>query len=243
MNINEALAGEYSFYKDSSLAMASYQEFGFHIEENFFSPEHCDFLIAEGNNLSGARAENFKPVLMPHNENPVFFDVMKEKKTVDIVNKLVGGTPVGIQTQFFYCKPGTRGFSLHQDNFYVEAADGCFASVWIGLVDTTPQNGGMIVYPGSHKEGNLPVRKLNLEHDPKQDRNANNEETAVPANYLPCNLSLTRGSALFIHAYLVHGSNTNQSNASRYAVLNLYLKAGEKFRSGNSAQRQPLALT
>ncbi len=84
---------------------------------------------------------------------------------------------------------------------------------------------------------------MNLSLDPKQDRNANNEETEVPAKYSPHHLSLSRGSALFIHAYLVHGSNSNQSDSSRYAVLNLYLKQGEKFRSGNSAQRQPLALT
>jgi phytanoyl-CoA hydroxylase len=242
MTIEQALAGDFSFFKDPEAAMISYQEYGFHIEKDFFSHEHCDFLIGEGNNLAGARAQVFKPALMPHIENPIFFDVMKEKKTVEIIGKLVGGTPVGIQTQFFYCKPGTRGFSLHQDNFYIEAGDGAFASVWIGLVDSSSHNGGMIIYPGSHKEGNLPVRKLNLELDPKQDRNANNEETEVPSKYSLFNLTLSKGSALFLHAYLVHGSNSNQSESSRYAVLNLYLKAGEKFRSGNSAQRQPMVL-
>jgi phytanoyl-CoA hydroxylase len=243
MNIDKALAAEYSFDEDPALALSSYNEYGFHIEKNFYTPEYCDFLISEGNNLSGARAQNFKPALMPHIENPLFFEVMKQQKTVSIINQLVGGTPVGIQTQFFYCKPGTRGFSLHQDNFYVEAAGNSFASVWIGLVDSSAQNGGLIIYPGSHKEGNLPVRKLNLELDPGQDRNANNEETAVPEQYKPTNLTMSKGSALFLHAYLVHGSNNNSTDSSRYAVLNLYLKAGEKFRSGNSAQRQPLALT
>jgi phytanoyl-CoA hydroxylase len=243
MKLSDAMAGNYSFNKDAHLAMLAYEEFGFHIEKDFFTTEYCDFLIEEGNNLSGARAGNFKPALMPHHENPVFFDVMKEKKTVNIVETLIGGAAVGIQTQFFYCQPGTRGFSLHQDNFYVEAAGESFASVWIGLVDSSAHNGGLIIYPGSHKEGNLPVRKLQLEVDPKQDRNANNEETAVPGKYQAHNLIMTKGSAFFIHAYLVHGSNSNQSNTARYAALNLYLKAGEKFRSGNSAQRQPLALT
>ncbi len=243
MSIEQALAGNYSFFTDPVPAYANYQEFGFHIEKNFFTPEYCQFLIGQGNNLAAAKSEIYKPALMPHIENPIFFEVMKEKKTVEIIGKLVGGTPVGIQTQFFYCKPGTRGFSLHQDNFYVEAGAGSFASVWIGLVDSSASNGGMIVYPGSHKEGNLPIQKLSLNVDPKQDRNANNEETVVPPQYIPHNLTLSMGSALFIHAYLVHGSNNNQSDTSRYAVLNLYLKEGEKFRSGNSAQRQPLALT
>jgi phytanoyl-CoA hydroxylase len=242
MNLQDALDARYSFYDVLELALKSYNEFGFHVEKGLFTPEYCDLLMAAGNDLSGARAENFKPVLMPHRENAVFFEAMKDKKTVAIINKLVGGTPVGIQTQFFYCKPGTRGFSLHQDNFYVEAGLGCFASVWVGLVNSNQENGGMIVYPGSHQEGNLPVRKLNLIPDPKQDRNANNEETAVPAQYKPYHLTLSKGDGLFIHAHLVHGSNDNNSQLPRNSVLNLYLKQGETFRSGHSAQRQPLEL-
>jgi phytanoyl-CoA hydroxylase len=242
MSLEQAVNGEYSFYREPEIALAKYQEFGFHLEKALFTPDYCETLIAAGNNLAGAQAGNFKPALMPHREDTIFFDALKNKKVVAVINHLVGGTPVGIQTQFFYCQPGTRGFSLHQDNFYVEADQGKFASVWVGLVDSGPSNGGILVYPGSHAEGNLPVKKLNLTPDPKQDRNANNEATDVPNKYQAYNLTLARGTGLFLHAHTVHGSNDNQSNKPRYSVLNLYLQEGEKFRSGQSAQRQPIAL-
>ncbi|HEX4046056.1 MAG TPA: phytanoyl-CoA dioxygenase family protein [Gammaproteobacteria bacterium] len=242
MNIEQALQGNYSFSVHPEMALQQYQELGFHVEKNLFDLAYCDFLIEQAYTLPAAQVKNFKPVLMPHKENPVFLEAMKNAKVVNVMEKLVGGTPAGIQTQFFYCKPGTRGFSLHQDNFYVQAEHNQFVSIWVALVDTFPGNGGMIIYPGSHKEGDLPVRKLDLELDPGQDRNANNEETVVPEAYRPVHLTLQKGSALFIHAHLVHGSNTNQSDQSRYALLNLYIREGTAFRSGNSAQRIPITL-
>jgi phytanoyl-CoA hydroxylase len=244
MILNEALLGEYSFYKDSALALASYKNFGFHIEKKFFTPEYCDFLIAAGNNLAAAQAQNFKPAMMPHKENEVFLEALKFNKASDILRQIIGGTPTGLQSQFFYCKAGTRGFSLHQDNYYVEAAPAdSFVSIWVALVNAASENGGLIIYPESHKEGRLDVRPLNLGIDPNQDKNANNEETIVPGNYTPCDLSLSKGDALFIHAHLVHGSHANKSNNYRYSLLNLYLKEGETFRSGNSARREPIALS
>lgn len=243
MAIKGALEGNYSFLIDPELALENYNNFGFHIEKDFLDASYCNLLVQEGQTLSGAMANNFKPALMIHKEKKLFLDELKNKKTVAILHKLMGGTPTGLQTQFFYCKPGTRGFSLHQDNFYVQARYDVFISVWVSLVDTHENNGGLIVYPGSHKEGQLPVRKLDLDLDPKQDKNANNEETIVPKSYQPCNLTLGKGSALFIHSHVVHGSNDNKSNDSRYSLLNLYIKEGEAFRSGNSARREPIILT
>jgi phytanoyl-CoA hydroxylase len=244
MSIERALTGGYSFFNEPELAIHSYQEHGFHIEKNFFTPEYCDFLINAGNNLSGARAQNFRPAMMPHKESEAFLEALKYHKANQILKQIIGGTPTGLQSQFFYCKPGTRGFSLHQDNYYVEATPAeSFISIWVPLVDTTSENGGLIIYPGTNKAGRLEVRQLSLQDDPNQDKNANNEETVVPTEYQACNLSLSRGTALFIHAHLVHASHDNKSNANRYSVLNLYLKEGQPFRSGNSARREPVMLS
>lgn len=242
MNLEKALAGEYSFNQDPENAYNAYKEFGFHVEKEFFETDYCDYLIDQGNKLAQTRENNFKPALMPHKENSIFLEAMKHPKAVELIAKFVGGKPVGIQTQFFYCIPGTRGFSLHQDNFYVEADDNQFTSLWVALVDTNKNNGGLIIYPGSHKEGNLPVRRLQLSNDPGQDRNANNEETIVPSHIQSYNLTLAKGSALFIHAHVVHGSHSNLSDERRYSLLNLYVREGTIFRSGSSANRQPIAL-
>lgn len=180
--------------------------------------------------------------MMPHRTNPIYLEAMRHPKIAAIMNQLISGRAMGLQTELFYCKPGTRGFSLHQDNFFVQAPLGAFASAWIALTDTYPEKGGLIVYPGSHKEGLLPVRKLTLDKDTAQDPNANNEETIVPPQYPAVNASVPKGAALFIHGHLVHGSNPNKTNEWRYVLLNTYVREGESFRAGNYAQREAIGL-
>ncbi len=231
-----------SFFENRDNAVANYHQVGFHIEENIFTPEQCDNYIRIANELSAAKQGDFKPFMMPHRERPEFLDAMKDKRIVQIIDAFVGGNAVGLQSQFFFCKPGTRGFSMHQDNFFVQAKHGVFVSAWIALVDTTPNNAGLIVYPGTHIEGDLPVRKLSLVRDINQDPNANNEEVIIPEKYKETHLSVKQGSVLFIHGHVVHGSNPNLSNADRSVLLNTYIKDGEAFRSGAYAQRSPLNL-
>lgn len=231
-----------SFFQNEAEALKQYHELGFHIEEKLFTPEECDQLIEAAKDLENAKNETYRPQMMPHRQNDLYLTAMRKPKLVTIMNKLVGGKAVGLQTELFYCKPGTRGFSLHQDNFFVQAPIGVFASAWVALTDTYEEKGGLIVYPGSHKEGLLPVRKLELAKDTAQDPNANNEETIVPPQYKAINASVPRGAVLFIHGHVVHGSNPNRSNEWRHVLLNTYIREGEPFRPGNYAQREAITL-
>lgn len=232
-----------SFFTNPEQAMAAYLELGYHIEENLFSDEECEKLIAASAELESAKSGTYRPQMMPHRQNEIYLEAMRHPKLKFIMDKLIEGNAMGLQTEFFYCKPGTRGFSLHQDNFFVQAPFGVFASSWIALTDTYPEKGGLIVYPKSHKEGLLPVRKLSLEKDTRQDPNANNEETIVPPQYQLMNARVPKGAALFIHGHLVHGSNPNQTDEWRYVMLNTYIREGEAFRPGNYAQRETVTLT
>lgn len=231
-----------SFFTNPEKALSTYHELGFHIEENIFSPEECEELIVASRNLENAKNETFRPQMMPHRVDPIYLNAMRKPSLVTIMNQLVDGKAVGLQTELFYCKPGTRGFSLHQDNFFVQAPYGLFASAWIALTDTYTEKGGLIVYPGSHKEGLLPVRKLDLAKDSSQDPNANNEETVVPEKYQAINARVPRGAVLFIHGHVVHGSNPNRTNEWRHVLLNTYIREGESFRPGNYAQREAVQL-
>src|SRR3990167_6502606 len=233
---------QYSFRNDPKKALDDYFELGYHIEENVFSPQECQALIKAGHELEDAKQAIFRPCMMPHRQSSVFLEAMKKTFLVNTISTLVGGQAAGLQSELFYCKPGTRGFSLHQDNFYVEAADGVFASAWTALTDTYLDKGGLIIYPGSHKEGNLPVRKLSLVADTSQDPNANNEETVVPAQYPLVNAAVPQGASLFIHGHLVHGSNPNKTEEWRHVLLTTYIKSGEKFRAGYYAKRAEVEL-
>lgn len=226
----------------SKEALDAYHQNGYHIAENIFTAAECAQLIAAAQTLTNAQNNTFRPQMMPHREQPLYLESLRKPGLVKIMNQLVNGLATGLQTEFFFCKPGTRGFSLHQDNFFVEAPIDAFASAWIALTDTYAEKGGLIVYPGSHKEGLLPVRKLNLPKEIAQDPNANNEETMVPEKYQPINARVPQGAVLFIHGHVVHGSNPNQTNEWRYVLLNTYLRKGETYRPGHYAQREAIEL-
>lgn len=214
-----------------------FEEDGYAVQPNIFSPDECAALIEAGTSLADFKAGITKPAMMPHRDNLLILQTMKNPTIVSTMEQLVGGKISGLQTEFFYCKPGTRGFSLHQDNFFVQAPFGTFASAWVALTDTYADKGGLIVYPGTHKEGILPVRKLELGKDAGQDPNANNEETIVPAQYSPINASVPQGAALYIHGHVVHGSNPNITDQWRYVLLITYVRKGSPFRPGNYAAR------
>jgi phytanoyl-CoA hydroxylase len=231
-----------SFFEHPEDALQSYHELGYHIEENIYTDEECADLIEASKKLESAVNGSYRPQMMPHRQEDIYLQAMRKPNLVEIISKLVDGKASGLQSEFFYSKPSVRGFSLHQDNFFVQAPAGAFASAWIALTDTYPEKGGLIIYPGSHKEGQLPVRKLELEKDSGQDPNANNEETVVPSQYPETHISVPKGAALFIHGHLVHGSNANRTNEWRYVLLNTYIREGEKFRPGNYARREAVAL-
>lgn len=231
-----------SYFKDPEAAYDAYLENGFHIEENLFTDAECQELIAASGSLENAINKTYRPEMMPHRQNPLYFKIMSNPSLIRIMNKLINGKAMGLQTEFFFCKPGTRGFSLHQDNFFVEAPYNAFASAWVALTDTYAEKGGLIVYPGSHKEGTLPVRKIKLNEDQGQDPNANNEETIVPDKYQRVNVAVPKGAVLFIHGHLVHGSNPNITQEWRYVLLNTYIREGVAFRRGNYAKREAMEL-
>lgn len=229
--------------KNHKKILSDFNQHGYHIEPAVFTFEECDHLIAQSHDFENARSGSYRPQMMPHRINDAYLNALKNKKIVNLIEIFCEGEPVGLQTEFFFCKPGTRGFSLHQDNFFVEANYGVFLTAWVALTDIYPEKGGLIVYPGSHKEGLLPIRKICVEASVSQDPNANNEECVVPEVYKPVHATVPKGSALFIHGHLVHASNMNTTNEFRYVLLCTYIRAGEKFRVGKYAQRNVVQLT
>ena len=231
-------------FKDGpEAALKFYRENGYHIELDLYSEAECSSLIKESEKFDSYKNGSMRPQMMPHRISDIYLEAMKKKNVVQIMDRLCGGEVYGIQSEFFYGKPSVRGFSLHQDNFYVEAGDEVFASAWAALTDVHEEKGSLILYPQSHKEGKLPTRKLDLPEDKSQDPNANDQETIVPEKYKPVNVVVPKGAVVFIHGNVVHGSNKNSTNDFRYVLLNTYIKKGEKFRPGNYAKREEVDLS
>jgi phytanoyl-CoA hydroxylase len=231
-----------SFQDSPKEALGLYEQDGYFVEPSVFSPSECAELIKAGMQLPGILAGEYRPAMHPHRQSSIFLDAMRNRRIVDTMQILVGGRPNGLQTEFFYGRPGVKGFARHQDNFFVEAPSDAFASAWIALVDVGPDNGGLIGYPGSHKEGRLPVSQLNLGDVRGQDPNANNEETVLSNGYREVDLVVPKGSVAYLHSYFVHGSHTNKTNDLRFALLCTYIREGASFRPGRYAQREVVAI-
>lgn len=233
-----------SFYKDEKGALESFKANGFHAEYDFIDVKECDEILAASHMLANAKNGEYRPTLNPHLENTKFLSIMRDPRVIAIMEKLVGGKVSGIQTQFFFGKPGTTGFSTHQDNFFVEAVPAdSFVSTWLALTDVDKENGTIFVYPGAHKEGLLPVRKLSGIPGVGQEYNASNEECVVPKAYLPVTVEVPKGTLIFLHSLVPHGSFDNiTSNRWRQVMLNNYVKQKIPFRAGNSAKRKEIMI-
>jgi len=109
--------------------LEQFNELGYFVEENVFSKAECSELIEESKTLENYVNGLHRPQMMPHRTNALYLKALCNPKVVASIAKAVDGRPSGLQTEFFYCKPGTRGFGRHQDNFFVEAPPGVFASI------------------------------------------------------------------------------------------------------------------
>jgi len=231
-----------SFASDPDAALAYYLEFGYLIEPNIRRPGECETLRRASEQLPSCLDGTFAPAISPHRIDPVFLAALRNPRLVQIMEILLSGRVSGLQSEFFFCRPGTPGFSMHQDNYFVEAKSGVFASAWTPLQDVSPEMGSVIVYPGSHREPILPVVATGRERDAGQDMNAYRQEAVLQPGYEAVHLSVPLGAAVLMHGHLVHASNQNRTNRFRRALVTTYIRSGEYFRPGFTARRTEVDL-
>jgi len=225
-----------SFTADFPEVLKAFNHDGYFVGPGLLTAAECDTLIAAAQNLESARNGSLLPVMQVHQVEPLFYKTFGHPKIISIMDQLCGGRVVGIQTQFYFTPPERAGLGFHQDNYFVEAPNDSFASAWIPLVDVEKSNGGLYAFPGTQTCGKLPVQKINTTG--KDKRETVYEETVLPPGFQKVDLSAKRGSVVFIHGYLVHGSYQNHSQSNRYVILNTYVREGVPFRSGLTAKRE-----
>lgn len=225
--------------KDRRECGEAYAEHGCFCMDGLWTRAEVDEIVAAASDLPTARDGTFGPAMHPHRLNAVFHRALCKPSIVAIMEIMLGGKVSGLQTQFFFCRPGTQGFASHQDNFYVQAPPNDFASVWTAIDDVTVENGALILYPGTHKEPLLPVEPCPFHTvQAGQDINANRVQTVIPSHYAGVDCQMPSGRAAFFHGHTVHASHPNVSNRTRRALLMTYLRRGSTFRPGNNARRE-----
>jgi len=119
--------------------------------------------------------------------------------------------------QLFY-KPAHHGGVViwHQDySYWTRTQPMAHLSCWIGLDDSTKENGCVHYVPGSHRWNLLPRADFANDMDailgaltPEQKR-----------EFKPLAIELKKGECSFHHPLMVHGSYENQTDRSRRAVV------------------------
>lgn len=150
-----------------------------------------------------------------------FHDLLWNPSFLMAAAQLLGGGVRFWHDQIFY-KPAQHGgvVAWHQDySYWTRTKPMAHLSCWIGLDDSTRENGCIHYIPGSHRWNLLPV--TGLADDMNSIQKVLTEEQK--RDFKPVAIELTKGQASFHHPLMVHGSFENRTNMPRRAaVLNVF---------------------
>lgn len=152
---------------------------------------------------------------------PGFHDLLWNPAFVMPAAQLLDGSVRFWHDQLF-CKPAQHGgvVAWHQDySYWTRTQPMAHLSCWIGLDDSTRENGCVHYVPGSHRWDLLPV--TGLADDMHAIRNVLTADQKD--QFKPVPIELKAGECSFHHPLMVHGSFENRSERPRRgAVINVF---------------------
>jgi ectoine hydroxylase-related dioxygenase (phytanoyl-CoA dioxygenase family) len=153
---------------------------------------------------------------------PALHDLLWHPGFVVPAGQLLGGAVRFWHDQIFY-KPAHHGGVViwHQDySYWTRTTPVGHISCWIGLDDSTRENGCLHYVPGSHHWPLLPRASFANEMDAILDYLT----PAQHAAFNPVPIELKAGECSFHHPFMVHGSHANNTGTPRRGlVINAFL--------------------
>ncbi|PIQ86826.1 MAG: hypothetical protein COV74_03065 [Candidatus Omnitrophica bacterium CG11_big_fil_rev_8_21_14_0_20_45_26] len=225
--------------------VTNYHRDGFLVADQALSCHECRHYLSQADTLKCEGGEEYAPIMNPHRLNTAFFSLLKHPFIVSAMGSLLRSQKIcALQSMLYFKKPGALGRDVHQDNFYVQAAQFVFGGAWVALDDADQENGCLYAYVGSHQEPILEVKEEAYRTPHPAEANFVNDRgrpCVIPKGYRKVYLPAKAGSVVFMDGNLVHGSELNQSqNRFRRAFIGHYIKEGSSFRSGLHAQREAI---
>src|SRR5438045_9396585 len=166
--------------------------------------------------------------------SPGFHDMLWNPAFLMPASQLLGGAVRFWHDQLF-CKPAHHGgvVAWHQDySYWTRTKPLAHLTCWIGLDDSTRENGCLQYIAGSHRWPDLPITGLAGDMD-AINAVLSQQQRSQFAN--PVAVELKKGEASFHHPRLVHGSFANHSTRSRRATVINVMRDGVK-----SVSNEPL---
>jgi ectoine hydroxylase-related dioxygenase (phytanoyl-CoA dioxygenase family) len=119
----------------------------------------------------------------------------------------------------------------HQDySYWTRATPAGHVTCWIGLDDSTEENGCVQYVPGSHRWGLLP--RISLTEDMDAVREYLTPEQAEAFHPVP--MVLRAGECTLHHSHTVHGSYGNRSHRPRRGVVLNYMRPDTRCADGTA---------
>ena len=233
MNVDNFLSEEQvQFYDDN----------GYLVVENVLPQEECDRLMTIFEEYAD---EDYSAILNLDRSEPEIRRLMKQTEIVSRVEQLQGTEVVGLMSQMLFKKAGSRyavqAWQPHQDNSYPQAEYGAYVTTNIFFEDADAGNGGMYIYPGSHKQGLLPFAAVRSYREDVGENPGNVVEPPDKCDRV--DLVAKKGGMLVLNGCVVHGSYPNESRErSRPLCQLIYIKRGAKFIPGKNANRTAIPL-
>ena len=153
--------------------------------------------------------------------SPVFHDLLWNPAFTVPASQLLEG-PVRFWHDQLFCKPPHHGgcVAWHQDySYWTRTQPMAHLSCWIGLDDSTSDNGCVHYVPGSHRWNLLPITGLAGDMEAINACLSQEQRT----QFRPVAIELKKGEASFHHPLMVHGSYENRTERPRRAtVINVF---------------------
>lgn len=179
--------------------------------------------------ISQETGELYPELDIMHLRGPATFAFLHNAKLLDLAESLIG--PEIICSPIHHLRPKLpsgltpRGSDPHVVHWHQDAgvtweeADPYFIlTLWIPLVDATPENGCLRVIPGIYKEGLLPHRtKRGLGTAIHGDLLAHRPIVTLP---------MRKGSVLLLHKHTPHSSSRNTTDTVRWSIDLRYQATG-----------------
>jgi ectoine hydroxylase-related dioxygenase (phytanoyl-CoA dioxygenase family) len=150
-----------------------------------------------------------------------FHDALWNPRFTVAASQLLGGAVRFWHDQLF-CKPARHGgvVAWHQDySYWTRTTPLAHLTCWIGLDDSTRENGCVRYVPGSHLWPDLPVTELAGDMDAIRSVLTNEQREL----FEPVAIELRAGECSFHHPRMIHGSHANDTARPRRAtVINVF---------------------
>ncbi|HWF77979.1 MAG TPA: phytanoyl-CoA dioxygenase family protein [Caulobacteraceae bacterium] len=210
---------------------------GFDLKRHMAELDEAGFTIIE-DYLSPAQLEAFRAGLAPHlgtyrGRNPfeghttervytivgrgkVFEECVADPRLLAILDRLLRPNYLLSANHAICIYPGEKAQNLHfDDGFYpFPRPRPAFSISTIGAIDAfTPQNGGTVMYRGSHKWTTERAQALRV----ALMRGQETEDTRAVKH-----LTMPAGALCVFHGTLLHGAGANQTDQPRLAYTNHY---------------------